>query len=68
MNIEIILKGGLPALQFRKTIMNCDKNKEAIQEIIARALDNNSEIIIPMRLQFFNKDLAKYKLKKLSLI
>ena len=68
MNIEIVLKNGLPALQFRKTITNCTKNNVVVKDIIAQALDEDSDVIMPVRLKFFNKDLAKYKLKKLGIL
>lgn len=61
-NINIIQSNGIPALQFRKTISACDKNITSIKEILKKALDEDSEIIIPFKLKIFNKPLAKGRL------
>ncbi|HNV61749.1 MAG TPA: hypothetical protein PKN54_02280 [Candidatus Cloacimonas acidaminovorans] len=63
MNINIVQSNGVPAIALRKIISTCDKNMPRIKEIIEKTLyDEETEIIIPVRLQIFNKPLAKGKL------
>lgn len=64
MNINIVQSNGIPALQFRKIVSTCDKNMPYIKEILKKALEEDSEIIMPVKLQIFNKPLAKGKLKQ----
>lgn len=61
-NINIVQSNGIPALQFRKIVSTCDKNMPYIKEILKKALEEDSEIIIPFRLKIFNKPLAKGKI------
>jgi hypothetical protein len=51
-------------LQFRKIISTCDKNILNVKSILKKALENDTEIIMPVRLQIVNKPLAIGKLKQ----
>ena len=64
LNIEIINSNGKPALLFRKVTSMCDKNIVHVKNILKQALEEDSEIIMPVRLQIFNKPLARGKLKQ----
>jgi hypothetical protein len=64
LNINIVYSNGIPALQFRKTVSTCDKNMVNIKSILKRALEADTEIIMPVRLQIVNKPLAIGKLKQ----
>ena len=66
LNMQIVPINGKHGLQFRRTYSVCDKNIESIRNIIIKALDNDSDLIMPVRLKFYNKDLAIYKLKQLG--
>lgn len=68
LNINIISSNGLPALQFRKVISACDKNMPGIKELLKKALEEDNDIIMPVRLQIFNKPLAKGKLRQAGII
>ena len=68
MNINIVLSNGIPAIQLRKVISACDKNMPNVKDIIKKALNDDAEIIMPVRLQIYNKPLAKGKLKKVGLL
>jgi len=39
-----------------------------VQDILKKALTENNDIIMPVRLQIFNKPLAKGKLKQTGLL
>lgn len=67
-NINIVMSNGKPAIQLRKIISACDKNLPYVQDIIKKALDEETDIIMPVRLQIFNKPLAKGKLLNTGLI
>jgi len=67
-NIEIVLIHGSPALQFRKAITACDKNLPVVQNIITKALDTDSEVLMPVRLNFYNKHRAIGRLKNVGLL
>jgi len=64
LNINIVYSNGIPALQFRKIISTCDKNILNVKSILKKALENDTEIIMPVRLQIVNKPLAIGKLKQ----
>jgi len=64
LNINIVLSNGIPALQFRKVVSTCDKNMANVKSILKRALEQDTEIIMPVRLQIVNKPLAIGKLKQ----
>ncbi len=66
LNIQIVPINGKHGLQFRRTVSMCDKNLDSIKDIISKALDSDSDLIMPVRLKIFNKDLAIYKLKELG--
>ena len=68
LNINIVLSNGLPALQFRKVVSACDKNMAQVKNILKRALEQDSEIIMPVRLQIVNKPLAIGKLKHAGIV
>lgn len=61
-NINIVQSNGIPAIQFRKIVSTCDKNMPSVKDILKKALEEDSEIIIPFRLKIFNKPLAKGKI------
>lgn len=63
LNINIVLSNGIPALQLRKVISTCDKNMVYVKGILKRALETDTEIIMPVRLKIVNKPLAIGKLK-----
>lgn len=67
-NINIIMSNGKPAIQFRKIVSACDKNMPYVQEILKKTLSNGNDVIMPVRLQIFNKPLALGKLKQVGLI
>jgi len=68
LNINIVLSNGKPALQLRKIISACDKNMPYVQDLLKKALSENNDIIMPVRLQIFNKPLAQGKLKQTGLL
>lgn len=68
LNINIVYSNGIPALQFRKVVSTCDKNMVQVKNILKRALEQDSEIIMPVRLQIVNKPLAIGKLKQVGII
>ncbi len=68
LNINIVASNGIPAIQFRKIVSACDKNLPYVQEILKKALNEDNEIIMPVRLQIYNKPLAIGKLKQFKLL
>jgi len=64
LNIEVVYSNGIPALQFRKIVSMCDKNILHVKNILKKALEENNEIIMPVRLQLVNKPRAIGKLKQ----
>lgn len=50
------------ALQFRKTIILCDKNKNFFNDFITAAFDPETKITIPACVQFSDKLKAKQRL------
>jgi hypothetical protein len=66
-NINFGYSNGIPAVQFRKTISACDKNIVYIKDLIKKALNEDTEIIMPVRLQIVNKPLAKGRLKTIGI-
>ena len=64
LNIELVYSNGIPAVQLRKIISMCDKNMVHVKDILKKALSEDNEIIMPVRLQIVNKPLAVGKLKQ----
>ena len=68
LNIELIYSNGIPAVQLRKIISMCDKNAIHVKNILKKALSEDNEIIMPVRLRIINKPLAIGKLKQAGII
>ena len=66
LNITIDKSNGKPALMFRKIVSACDKNMPYVQDILKKALSNESDIIMPVRLKIYNKEIAIGKIRKLG--
>ncbi len=68
LNIGIVYSNGLPAIRFIKIVSACDKNMPFLKNVLIKALDEENEIIMPVRLRIVNKFLAKGKLKEAGIL
>jgi hypothetical protein len=68
LNIQIVSVNGKHGIQFRKTLSIYDKNIKTIQSIMTKALDDDVDLIMPVRLKIYNKPLAIGKLRQIGLL
>jgi len=68
LNIQIVKVNGKGGIQFRKTLSVYDKNIDTIKSIVNQALNDEVDLIMPVRLKIYNKPLAIGKLRNIGLL